>query len=118
MGMSRLDNEILTIDAAICKNIDKFHASEERGLLAQNILSQLRNFVERVALKEEVNGQDIDFTFEDLKRAPNRLQPNGSLWFIRRFHNFLQGVAGHDTQTEENSERLMLKYYEYLLRIK
>lgn len=117
MSLSRLDNEILTIDAAICKNIDKFHASE-RGVLAQNILSQLRNLVERVALKEEHNGQDINFTFEDLKRAPNRLQPNGSLWFIRRFHNFLQGVAGHDTQTEENSERLMLKYYEYLLRIK
>jgi Cdc6-like AAA superfamily ATPase len=117
MSMSRLDNEILTIDAAICKNIDKFHASE-RGVLAQNILSQLRNLVERVALKEEHGGQDIDFTFEDLKRAPNRLQPNGSLGFIRRFHNFLQGVAGHDTQTEENSERLMLKYYEYLLRIK
>lgn len=117
MSMSRLDKEILTIDAAICKNIDKFHASE-RGILAQNILSQLRNLVERVALKEEVNGQDINFSFEDLKRAPNRLQPNGSLGFIRRFHNFLQGVAGHDTQTEENSERLMLKYYEYLLRIK
>ncbi|MCF7834269.1 MAG: ATP-dependent RecD-like DNA helicase [Candidatus Pacebacteria bacterium] len=115
--MNKLDKEILTIDKAICKNIDKYHASE-RGLLAQNILSQLRNFIERVALKEETNGQDIDFNFEDLKRAPNRLQPNGSLWFIRRFHNFLQGVAGHDTQTEENSERLMLKYYEYLLRVK
>lgn len=115
--MNRLDNEILTIDTAICKNIDKFHASE-RGLLSQNVLSQLRNFVEHIALKEEANGQDINFTFEDLKNAPNRLQPKGSLGFLRRFHNFLQGVASHYTQSEENSERLMLKYYEYLLKIK
>lgn len=115
--MNKIDSEILNIDKTICKNIDKFHASE-RGLLSQNILSQLRNFVEHIALKEESNGQDIDFTFEDLKNAPNRLQPKGSLWFLRRFHNFLQGVASHYTQSEENSERLMLKYYEYLLRIK
>jgi DNA replication protein DnaC len=116
--MGRLDDEILTIDTAICKNIEKFHASSERGLLSQNILSQLRNFVEHIALKEEANGQDIEFTFEDLKNAPNRLQPKGSLGFLRRFHNFLQGVASHYTQSEEDSERLMLKYYEYLLRIK
>jgi DNA replication protein DnaC len=115
--MSKIDDAILTIDTAICKNIDKFHASE-RGLLSQNILSQLRNFVEHIAFKEEVNGQDVDFTFEDLKNAPNRLQPSGQLGFLRRFHNFLQGVASHYTQSEENSERLMLKYYEYLLRIK
>lgn len=115
--MNRLDSEILTIDTAICENIDKFHASE-RGLLSQNILAQLRNFVEHIALKEESNGQDIDFTFEDLKNAPNRIQPKGSLAYLRRFHNFLQGVASHYTQSKENSERLMLKYYEYLIRIK
>ena len=115
--MNRLDKEILTIDTAICKNIDKFHASE-RGLLSQNILSQLRNFVEHIALKEGANGQDVDITPENIKSAPNRLQPKGYLGFLRRFHNFLQGVASHYTQSEENSERLMLKYYEYLLRIK
>lgn len=115
--MNRLDKEILTIDTAICKNIEKFHASE-RGLLSQNILSQLRNFVEHIALKEGANGQDVEITPDGLINAPNRLQPKGSLGFLRRFHNFLQGVASHYTQSEENSERLMLKYYEYLLRIK
>ncbi|MGW8184619.1 MAG: ATP-dependent DNA helicase [Candidatus Moraniibacteriota bacterium] len=115
--MSKIDDAILTINKAICKNIDKFHASE-RGLLSQNILSQLRNFVEHIALKEGANGQDIDITPDGLINAPNRLQPKGSLGFLRRFHNFLQGIASHYTQSEENSERLMLKYYEYLLRIK
>lgn len=115
--MSKIDDAILTINTAICKNIDKFHASE-RGLLSQNVLSQLRNFVEHIALKEESNGQDVEITPDGLINAPNRLQPKGSLGFLRRFHNFLQGVASHYTQSEENSERLMLKYYEYLLRIK
>lgn len=115
--MSKIDDAILTIDTAICKNIDKFHASE-RGLLSQNILSQLRNFVEHIALKEGANGQDVEITPDGLINAPNRLQPKGSLGFLRRFHNFLQGVASHYTQSEEISERLMLKYYEYLLRIK
>lgn len=115
--MSKIDDAILTIDTAICKNIDKFHASE-RGLLSQNILSQLRNFVEHIALKEGANGQDVEITPDGLINAPNRLQPSGTLGFLRRFHNFLQGVASHYTQSEENSERLMLKYYEYLLRIK
>jgi hypothetical protein len=115
--MSKIDDAILTIDTAICKNIDKFHASE-RGLLSQNILSQLRNFVEHIALKEGANGQDVEITPDGLINAPNKLQPSGKLGFLRRFHNFLQGVASHYTQSEENSERLMLKYYEYLLRIK
>lgn len=115
--MDKLDETILRIDEVICKNIDKFDASE-RGLLAQNILAQLRNFVEYIALKELANGQDIEITPDSIKRAPNQLMPKGRAGFIRRFHNFLQGVASHYTQTEENSERLMLKYFEILLRIK
>lgn len=34
------------------------------------------------------------------------------------FSSFLQVSVSHRTLEEENSERLMLKYYEYLLRIK
>jgi len=115
--MTKIDDAILEINKVICSNIDKFNDSE-RGLLSQNVLSQLRNFVEHIALKEYVNGQDIDITYENLKNAPKRLQPKGSLSFLRKFHNFLQGVVSHYTPGEENSERLMLKYYEYLLRIK
>ena len=42
--MFRIDKAIYDADAAICKNIDRFDSSE-RGLLSQNILSQLRNLV-------------------------------------------------------------------------
>ncbi len=38
--------------------------------------------------------------------------------FLRQFHRFLQISASHYTLEEEGSERLLLKYYEYLLRAK
>ncbi len=37
---------------------------------------------------------------------------------MNEFHKLLQITASHYTLNEENSERLMLKYYEYLLKIK
>ena len=46
--MMKIDKAILDTDKVICRNISRFDASE-RGLLSQNILSQLRNFVEYIA---------------------------------------------------------------------
>jgi len=46
----KIDDDILNIDKVICGNISRFD-STERGLLSQNILSQLRNFVEYISLK-------------------------------------------------------------------
>ena len=39
--MMQIDSAILATDKVICKNISRFDDSE-RGLLSQNILSQLR----------------------------------------------------------------------------
>ncbi|MCL2562582.1 MAG: ATP-dependent RecD-like DNA helicase [Oscillospiraceae bacterium] len=113
----RIDNQILTIDKVICDSIDKFDASE-RGFLSQTILAQLRNFVEHVMLKIYANGQDIENSYQNICSSIEHIKTRGNLKFLRRFHDFLQIVASHYTLEEENSERLMLKYYEYLLRIK
>lgn len=59
--MNKVDNEILNINKVISNNIDRFDDSE-RGLLSQNILSQLRNFVDHISLKAYSNGKDIDNT--------------------------------------------------------
>lgn len=112
-----IDTKILTIDKAISKNIDRFDDSE-RGLLSQNILSQLRNFIEHIALKAYSNGQDIEINYLNIQNALKFIQSKGDLRFLSKFHKLLQPVASHYTMDEENSERLMLKYYEYLLRIK
>lgn len=115
--MQNIDKAILTIDKAISKNIDCFDDSE-RGLLSQNILSQLRNFIEHISLKAFSNGQDIENSYENIEKANAFVRSRADLKFLNKFHKFLQPVASHYTLDEENSERLMLKYYEYLLKIK
>ncbi|WP_240035171.1 hypothetical protein [Neobacillus notoginsengisoli] len=115
--MKRIDNEILNIDQVICRNIDRFDASD-RGLLSQNILSQLRNFVELISLKAYSNGQDIELCYENIKKANAFVKSRGNLKFLSKFHKLLQGTVSHYTLGKENSERLMLKYCECLLKIK
>lgn len=115
--MNKINNKIFEIDKVICGNIDRFDDSE-KGLLSQNILSQLRNFVDHISLKAYSNGQEIENTYENIKKAEDYVKTRGDLKFLSKFHKLLQITASHYTLDEENSERLMLKYYEYLLKIK
>jgi energy-coupling factor transporter ATP-binding protein EcfA2 len=115
--MSNIDEEILNINKNICKNIDKFDDSE-RGLLSQNILSQLRNLVEAVFLKIYSQGQNIEIDYDKITDAINYVKTQGQFRFLYKFHGLIQKSSSHYTKSEENSERLMLKYYEYLLRVK
>ena len=57
--MLNIDRAICDTSSVISKNIDRFDSSE-RGLLSQNILSQLRNLVEYIAEKVMAGGNDID----------------------------------------------------------
>jgi energy-coupling factor transporter ATP-binding protein EcfA2 len=114
---ARIDVEILNIDSVICKNIAAFESSK-RGFLLQNILSQLRNFVEHISLKIYGNGQDIENTYENIVNANKYISSKGDLNFINKFHKLLRNSVSHYTPDEENSERLMLKYCEYLFKIK
>lgn len=56
--------------------------------------------------------------YETLRKANSYVMKCGNLNFIAKFHDLLQISASHYTFDPESSERLMLKYYEYLLRIK
>lgn len=116
--MMKIDKAIFDTDKVICRNISRFDASE-RGLLSQNILSQLRNFVEYIADKIYSNGADIDpNNYVVNVAALKHLQTQGNLRFLFKFHELLQKSVSHYTLDEDASERLMLKYYEYLLKIK
>jgi energy-coupling factor transporter ATP-binding protein EcfA2 len=117
VALLRIDAQISTIDKVICRHIDSLGTSP-RGVVSQDILSQLRNFVEHIMLKFYANGQDIDNSYENICKAIDFVKSRGNLKVLRRFHDYLQIVASHYTLDEENSERLMLKYYEYLLKIK
>lgn len=120
MTMDIIDKRIYSCNEAICKNIESLQANE-RGLLSQNILSQLRNFLECVFLKIYVASGNslIENEYQNIKNAIkfiNTLQ--GKYRFLNQFHKLLQISVSHYTLDPDSSERLMLKYYEYLLRIK
>jgi len=116
--MLKIDKAILDTDKVICKNISRFDASE-RGMLSQNVLAHLRNFVEYIAEKAYANGADLDPNDYNLNvKALEYLKTRGNLRFLYNFHELLQKSVSHYTLDEDASERLMLKYYEYLLKIK
>lgn len=116
--MDAFDSNILTIDASICKNIDALSESD-RGLLSQNILDKLRNFVEAINLKVySVNHTAALNCYDDIVKANDYVSSRGELSFLSRFHDCLKISVSHYTLDDDSSIRLMLKYYDYLLRIR
>lgn len=116
--MLRIDKAILDTNGAICDNIMRL-GDTDRGLLSQNILGQIRNFVEYVAIKVYSGGKDVSPNDYDLRVAALKdMQRRGDLRFLYRFHEMLQKSVSHYTVDKDGSERLMLKYYEHLLKIK
>ena len=116
--MLRIDKAILDTNGVICDNISRL-SSSDRGLLSQNILGHIRNFVEYIAVKAYSNGQDVNPNDYNLNVAALKdMQRRGELRFLYRFHEMLQKSVSHYTVDKDGSERLMLKYYEHLLKIK
>ena len=113
--MRNVDEQINISNDAICKLIDKFE-TDERGLLSQTILDQLRNFVEAVSVKTTGETQYSYQIFQD--KAKNFIAARSDLRFLSKFHKYLQLSKSHYATDEDASERLMLKYYEFLLKIK
>ena len=116
--MLKIDKAIFDTNRVICENISNFSA-KERGLLSQNILSQIRNFVEYIAIKIYSKDSNINPNeYLNHTKALKHIKCNGNLRFLYEFHNLLQISVSHYTVDKDASERLMLKYYEYLLKIK
>ena len=112
-----IDDAIYESNKIICRQISRLGQST-RGEVSQEILESLRHFVEHILLKVYANGMDIEDTHENIQAAVKYAKSNVSLLHISRFHRFLQVSASHRVLKEQNAEKLMLRYYEYLLRIK
>lgn len=116
-AMLRIDEQIMNSDRVICRHIDSL-GNASIGEISQDILSQLRHFVEHIMLKIYANGNDIEDSQDNVRNAVKYVKSQKNFKHIARFHRFLQVSVSHRTLAEENANRLMLKYYEYLLRIK
>lgn len=114
--MSTVNKQIQSANEAICRNIESL--ADQRQLLSQNLLSQLRNLVEGVAVFLHTNSIHTEFNFPDVKPAIDYVKGKAKLNFLGKFHKLIQISASHYTLDGDTSERLMLKYYEYLYRLR
>ena len=114
--MATVGEQIESADEAICQNIDLL--ADQRALLSQNVLAQLRNLVEGVAVRLHAGRSDAEFNYAAVGAGLDFARANAKLNFLGKFHKLIERSASHYTLDGDASERLMLKYYEYLHRIR
>jgi len=114
--MASVGEQIKSADEAICQNIKSL--GDQRALLSQNVLAQLRNLVEGVAVRLHTGSPDADFSYSAVGPALSFVKSKAKFNFLGRFHKLIEKSASHYTLDGDASERLMLKYYEHLHRIR
>lgn len=104
---------LLRTDKAICENIAK---KEVLGndLLIQNVVAQLRNFVEGLARLICSREQDIANNQKGTEKAIKLIKSRENLVFLRRFHQCLQVSSAHSTVDPDAGMRLMYRYLDYM----
>lgn len=114
--MATVCKQIQNADEAICRNIESL--ADQRALLSQNVLSQLRNLIEGVAVLLHTGSPDAEFNYAAVEPGLAFVKSKAKINFLGKFHKLIQKSASHYTLDGDASERLMLKYYEYLHRIR
>ncbi len=112
--MASVGEQIHRANEAICRNIESL--ADQRSLLSQNVLAQLRNLVEGVAVRLHSGSSDAEFSYPGIQPALAFVRSKAKFNFLGRFHRLIEKSASHYTVDGDASERLMLKYYEYLHR--
>ena len=113
--MATIEGQVRAASDAIEANISMITA--DRGFLSKNVLQYLRDLVEAMIVWAHTGDPAQRFTYQtqfdparDFAKAQAMYRP------LTRFHAMLQVSVSHFTLDEDPSERLMLKYYDYLLR--
>ncbi len=112
--------EIKYICSVIDKNINAHSILNDRGLLSENILSQLRNLTEDIAIliNNKENNLDLDCHYDNVESSMDFVSSKSKYKYIKKFHDFLQSTVSHYTPGENDAERLMLYYFRYLCMFK
>lgn len=120
MGRIKPEQEIIYICSVIDKNIEAHKILKDRGLLSENILSQLRNLTEDVAIfiNNTENSLSLDTHYNNVDDSIKYVSSVKKYKYISVFHKFLQSTASHYTPSEDDAERLVLYYFRYICMIK
>lgn len=111
--MASIQQQVQNADGVICRSIAEI---DDRGFLSQTILAQLRNLLEPLIVLAHLNDPSAEFRYNQVGPALEVIRAKAKFRLLSRFHNLLQASTSHYTVDADPSERLMLKYYEYLLR--
>jgi energy-coupling factor transporter ATP-binding protein EcfA2 len=114
--MASVDSQIQSADRVITKAIGDYE--QDRAFLSQIVLAQLRNLIEGIAVRIHTNDGTTEFDYRAIEAGLAYARSTGQLSQLRRFHGFITISASHYTFEGDPSERLMLKYYEHLLRLR
>lgn len=114
--MAAVIDEIRRCDVAISNNIVEL--ANNRGLMSVNIINNLRNLINQVAVLIATQDINADSNYPTIDSAMNLIKTSTDLVFLRTFYKQLQASASHYTPDSDGAERLMLKYYESLILIK
>lgn len=112
--MAMVRQQVQSADRVICQSIASLDA--DRGFLSQTVLAQLRNLIEGLIVWADVDDPAAEFHYDQVGPALDEVKAKAKFRLLSRFHNLLQASTSHYTLDRDPSERLMLKYYEYLLR--
>lgn len=112
--MATVKQQVLNADGVIAQNLENW--TDDRGFLSQNVLSQLRNLVEGLLVWVATKNPAEPFHYDKVGPSSPVVKAQAKFRVLARFHDQLQASVSHYTMDRDPSERLMLKYYEYLLR--
>lgn len=115
--MASVDQQITSAAATISENIVAL--AGDRKLMSKNIIKQLRDLTEGVIVRLHSRSGEAIYDHDAIRAATAWIGSSGkSFNFLHRFHKLLQQSESHYTFDGDVSERLMIKYYAYLLRIR
>ncbi len=93
---------------------------DNRVEVSKKILMPLRHFVEALSLFILIQDkkEKLNYNYDNIQKALKHIKTCQQSLFIDKFHYMLQGSISHYYENEKISERLMLKYYEYLVQLR
>lgn len=110
------EKEIKYISNVIEKNIGYYEVVKDKGFLSENILSQLRNLIEDVAIliNNRENNKELDTQYNNISPSLDFIKGKAKYKFILEFYDFLRGTSSHYTPSEDGAEKLVSYYFRYI----
>lgn len=118
-ALINIERKINMLNSKIEKDID--NSVNDRGYMSQNLVKTFRDFTEyiifKVYLLEDVKTY-IEYNQENLGKAIKYIKSKYKHNVLRVFHEILQIGPSHNSFDEDGSIRLVVKYREYLIRLR